>query len=247
MRWFSFCLTLVLAGAAPLMAGAERMAATERPLDGLHDTSQVDSLKDNELRGTAVSIDDGQVLYTEYHQWRGAWHRAEYRASDGKLLAVNELDYSPGKSQPAFVQTDEITGARRGARWAGDTLTLFHDGRSEVVDYREPLVISSGFNNFVLEHWNDLIDNTALTVEFAVPERLMLVNLKVQRIEPLQSHIAERHADWIYLRVKPASIILNWLVKPVDLAYNPDRRLRIYRGSSNLEIAGKVPQVEIRY
>lgn len=241
MRWFNYHLTILLAGVvlgvAPLAAATERVA----------DAPQNGETKNNELRGTAVSIDDGRVLYTEYHQWHDAWHRSEYRAPNGVLLAVNELDYSPGKSQPAFVQTDEVNGTKRGARWDGSTLTLFHDNRSEVVDYREPLVISSGFNNFVLEHWSALVGNDTLTVEFAVPERLMLVNLNVQRIEPARSHIADRNADWIYLRVKPTNTVLSWFIKPVDLAYSADRRLRIYRGSSNLELAGKIPQVEIRY
>ena len=200
-----------------------------------------------ELRGTAVSVDDGRVLYTEYHQWRDQWHRAEYRAPDGKLLATNEIDYSPGRSQPAFVQTNTVTGDQLGARWNGDTLTLFHGKKSEVVEYREPLVISSGFNNFVLDHWDDLFNNHVWTVEFAVPARLMIVNLKVKRIAAETSHIPDRNPDWIYLRVQAANPILAWFVAPVDLAYSADRLLRVYHGTSNVEIAGKTPAVEIRY
>lgn len=200
-----------------------------------------------ELRGTAVSVDDGRVLYTEYHRWHDAWHRAEYRAPDGTLLAVNELDYSPGRSQPAFIQTDKINGATEGARWDGDKLTLFHGSRSKVMAYREPLVISSGFNNFVLEHWDDLIANRVWAVDFAVPQHLMIVGLKVRRIAADESHIPHRHPDWIYLRVQAANPILSWFVDPVDLAYSADRFLRVYRGSSNLEIAGRTPTVEIRY
>jgi hypothetical protein len=200
-----------------------------------------------ELRGTAVSVDDGRVLYTEYHQWRDAWHRTEYRAPDGRLLAVNELDYSPGRAQPAFVQTDEITGDTEGARWDGSQLTLFHGSRNKVVDYDEPLVISSGFTYFVLDHWDDLLANHTWMVDFAVPQRLTIVRLKVRRIDAGQSGIADRRPGWIYLRVQAANPILNWFVDPVDLAYSPDRLLRIYRGSSNLEIAGRMPAVEIRY
>lgn len=79
----------------------------------------------HELRGTATSVADGRVLYTELHRWQGDFHRAEYRAPDGTLLAVNELDYSPGRAQPAFEQTTLATGEKQGARWQGETLTLF--------------------------------------------------------------------------------------------------------------------------
>lgn len=200
-----------------------------------------------ELRGTAVSVDDGRVLYTEYHRWHDDWHRVEYHAPDGTLLTVNELDYSPGRSQPAFIQTDQVTGATEGARWDGAKLTLFHGSRSKVIAYREPLVISSGFNNFVLEHWDDLLANRVWTVDFAVPQYLRIVGLKVRRIAPEQSRIPGRDPGWIYLRVQAANPILGWFVSPVDLAYSPDRFLRVYRGSSNLEISGHIPSVEIRY
>jgi len=209
--------------------------------------SSVHAASISELRGTAVSVDDGRVLYTEYHQWRDQWHRAEYRGPDGQLLATNEIDYSPGRSQPAFVQTNTVTGEQQGARWSGDILTLFHGKKSEVVEYREPLVISSGFNNFVLEHWDDLFNNRVMTVEFAVPMRLLIVNLKIKRIAPETSHIPDRNPDWIYLRAQAANPILSWFVAPVDLAYSEDRALRVYHGTSNVEIAGKTPAVEIRY
>lgn len=200
-----------------------------------------------ELRGTAVSLDDGRVLYTEYHRWHDTWHRAEYRTPDGRLLAVSELDYSPGRAQPAFTQTDEISGDTKGARWSGDRLTLFHGQRSKVMDYREPLVIGSGFNNFVREHWNELIGGQRFTVNFAVPERLMIVRLTVQRIAADKSDIPDRNSDWVYFRVRATNPILAWFVDPVDLAYDAERHLRVYRGSSNIDIAGHMPAVEIRY
>lgn len=209
--------------------------------------AQAMAAEPQELRGTAVSVDDGRVLYTEYHRWQDAWHRAEYRAPDGTLLAVNELDYSSGRSQPAFMQTDKITGATEGARWDGTVLTLFRGSRSKVMAYREPLVISSGFNNFILEHWGDLIANRVWAVDFAVPQHLLIVGLKVRRITVDESYILNPNPDWIYLRVLAANPILSWFVDPVDLAYSPDRLLRVYRGSSNLEIDGRMPVVEIRY
>lgn len=200
----------------------------------------------HELRGTAISARDGRVLYTELHRWQGDWHLAEYRAPDGTLLATNELDYSPGAAQPAFVQTNKQTGATQGARWRGDELTLFNGDKSETVAYREPLVISSGFNNYVLAHWDDL-QRAEHVVDFAVTERLLVVRLRIRRIDRADTGIAEAQPAWIYYRVEAANKILSWFVPPVDLAYDADRQLRVYRGTSNVDIAGETPAVEIRY
>lgn len=200
-----------------------------------------------ELRGTAVAVADGRVLYTEHHRWRDAWHRAEYRAPDGTLLAVNELDYSAGPAQPAYTQVDMGNGDRKGARWDGHQLTLFHGDRSKVMRYREPLVISSGFHNFLLERWDALAAGKKLVVDFAVPEHLSVVRLNVQRIKAEQSDIPDRNPGWIYFRVKAANPVLGWFVDPVDLAYDGNRHLRVYRGTSDIEVAGKTPAVEIRY
>lgn len=200
----------------------------------------------HELRGTAISARDGSVLYTELHRRQGDWHLAEYRAPDGTLLATNELDYSPGSAQPAFVQTNKQTGATQGARWRGDELTLFNGDKSETVAYREPLVISSGFNNYMLAHWDDL-QRAEHVVDFAVTERLLVVRLRIRRIDHADTSILNAQPAWIYYRVEAANKILAWFVPPVDLAYSTDRQLRVYRGTSNVEIAGETPAVEIRY
>src|SRR5690606_39879481 len=151
----------------------------------------------HELRGTAISARDGRVLYTELHRWQGDWHLAEYRAPDGTLLATNELDYSPGAAQPAFVQTNKQTGATQGARWRGDELTLFNGDKSETVAYREPLVISSGFNNYVLAHWDDL-QRAEHVVDFAVTERLLVVRLRIRRMYRDHTGIARAHPACSY-------------------------------------------------
>jgi hypothetical protein len=200
----------------------------------------------HELSGTAVSTSDGRVLYTEFHRWQGDWHLAEYRAPDGTLLATNELDYSPGAAQPAFVQTNKQTGVTQGARWRGDELTLFNGDRSETVDYRKPLVISSGFNNYVLAHWDDL-QRAEHVVDFAVTERLLVVRLQIRRITQAETEILDPQPGWVYFRVEAANTVLGWFVPAVDLAYSAERQLRVYRGTSNVEIAGETPAVEIRY
>jgi hypothetical protein len=200
-----------------------------------------------ELRGTATSVVDGRVLYTELHRWQGDRHRAEYHAPDGTLLVVNELDYSPGRAQPAFVQTTLATGEQHGARWQGETLTLFYGDQTSKVDYREPLVISSGFNNFVLGHWDELLRGEQRVVDFAVPEHLRIVRLKIGRIAPDQTTIGDTQPEWTFFRVQAANRVIAWFVPPVDLAYDAERHLRVYRGTSNVEIDGETPAVEIRY
>lgn len=189
---------------------------------------------------------DGELLYVERHVVDGDRHEIEYRNVDGVLFATSQLDYSFGGTQPAYRQENLREGQTEGARWQQGDIVLFHtDGSDEqqkrVVAPPQPLVMSSGFDHFIRASWEPLQRGETLRFHFAVPMRLMLVELRVRRID------AEAPAGGLALRADPVSPLWRLVTKPIELFYDADRRLLRYRGISNLELGESSPWVEVTY
>lgn len=208
--------------------------------------------------GTAYAIDGGAPLYTETHRWSGVHHTVEYFRPDGGLMAVSELDFSASFVRPAYTQSYSAAAFAapaaefaEGARWQGDELVLFSADKQKAVDYKPPLVVSSGFYHFILEHWRELHEGQSIAFDFALPDRFSTLRL---RMRPLSNGVAAMgaHADadpgWFYVRVEPASKLLSWVVKPLTVALDDQQRLMLYRGIANVRDArGDTPQVLVRY
>ncbi len=190
---------------------------------------------------------DGRLLYTERHLIDGDHHEVEYRDADGELFATSRLDYGFGDTQPAYQQRDLRSDEREGARWRQGALVLFHADRGGerekvVATPPQPLVLSSGFDHFVRDHWQALQRGDAVPFHFAVPTRLMLVELRVCRVDA-----DDAPAGGLALRADPISPLWRLVTKPIDLFYDADRRLLRYRGISNLELGENSPWVEVTY
>lgn len=203
---------------------------------------------DQTALGSAYRIANGEMLYTELHRWDDIRHSVEYRLPDGELFATNDLDFSRALPSPAYTQHYLRDNSTVGARWAGDRLVLFNAGRERTVGFKQPLVISSGFFHFIQAHWDELGAGAVLPFEFALPERLTMVALRMRQVTAAQSGIDGGEPDWRYFRVEVASKLIGWLVEPLNVAFDAQRRLVVYRGASNVkDDRGDTPQVVIRY
>lgn len=204
--------------------------------------------------GTAYSV-DAKLLYTETHQWHGVVHTVKYFRPDGEPMAVNQLDSSSSFVSPSYTQTYSHSDFTEGARWRGSELLLFSGGKEKAVTFKTPLVMSSGFYHFILDHWSELHSGQPLVFDFAVPSHLTTVRLKMQVLPNgaaaiRQGSVVREDIDprWFYVRVEAANRLLGWLVKPVTAALDDRQRLRLYRGASNVrDEHGETPQVLIHY
>jgi hypothetical protein len=201
--------------------------------------------------GNAHALDDGRLLYTEKHSWQGVLHTVQYFLPGGLLWSVNELDSTNSFVSPAYKQDYPGTEFAEGARLQGSELILFSDQRQKTVAFEEPLVMSSGFYHFILEHWRELQSGQSLEFDFAVPSRMTTVRLRMFAL-PDGAAVMESRAQadpaWFYVRVEAASTLLSWLVRPLTVALDEQRRLVLYRGISNVRNErGDTPQVLIRY
>lgn len=203
--------------------------------------------------GFAYSEDGKKLLYTEVHHWQGVLHTVEYFRPDGKLVSVNELDSSSSFISPVYKQY--YPQARfadgkfaEGAQWRDEKLVLFSGDKEKVVEFQPPLVLSSGFYHFILDHWRELQAGQSLSFDFAVPSRFSTVRLRMHALADGGSAVVDGDPNWFYVRVEVANSLLRWLVKPLTVALDDKQRLMFYHGISNVrDDRGDTPQVLIRY
>ena len=201
--------------------------------------------------GEAYSVDDDTLLYTEKHRWQGSSHTVQYFLPNGSLWAVNELDSRNSFVSPTYTQNYPSADFAEGARWIGTALILFSERKQKAVTYKPPLVVSSGFYHFILEHWDQLRAGQVLSFDFAVPSRLSTVRLRMHAVPNGAAAMEPRAAadpSWFYVRVEAANPLLSWLVHPLTVALDGERRLILYRGIATVrDERGDTPQVLIRY
>jgi hypothetical protein len=200
--------------------------------------------------GSAYSLDGTKLLYNETHHWQGVQHTVEYFRPDGELIAINRLDSSLSFVSPTYTQHYPGANFSEGARWRDAKLILFSAAQEKVVSFQPPLVMSSGFYHFILDHWSDLQAGQSIAFDFAVPARWMTVRLRMHTVsaETAAAVIKDADPNWLYVRVEAANPMLRWLVHPLTVALDKQQRLMVYRGVSNVrDERGETPQVLIRY
>ena len=211
-----------------------------------------------QIVGSAVSSDNGQLLYRELHYRDDAAalisERVEYVSPSGELLVEKNLDGSRSAITPNVEQNDLRTGTRFTITSTDNGIeALYQRGgesaKTQRVDKDEQLVIDAGFDPYVRAHWQTLAAGEAIRAEFFVPARLDTVKISIRQTDAAQC--AAITSPTMCLVVRPAGFLrlVGWLVDPLYLAYGQDsQRLLLYRGISNLlDAEGASQDVLIRY
>lgn len=203
-----------------------------------------------EASGSAYSVDDGSLLYTEQHfiSVAGDHRRVEYRNPDGALIAEKQVDYSRSTESPDFSQSSyggDILASVSSSE-SGVEIHYFRDGESErkQVPIRTPLVVDAGFDHFVRANWDELADGRRIEFYFPFASRQSLIEMRLQTTE------CEAEEGSCFL-LTPANWLFRALSPAIYLAYEKDqRRLLRYRGLSNVETPqgkGLIVDIQFRY
>jgi len=196
------------------------------------------------IEGIALRLPERIEAYRELHSISALSHSISYSAPDGTPIAQKWLDYACSDAAPAFEQRDLRSGKRLGGSWSAGSYRLEYGDRSKLVEASEELVVSSGFDRFVRQHWQALQQGSKVELDFALPARLQTFRLSISRV----STESEEDSQLLWLRIVPAQALLRMFVAPIELAYDEAQQLRVYRGLSNLsDETGKSMSVEIRY
>jgi len=212
---------------------------------------------DYRITGHAYQVDDlDNVLYRERYTEVDDDGKAEvhYYSADDERVAEKQLDYSRGETQPSYTLKDFRNDLLWSVEWDSDSQLMMRKGsiddpdRSRVSS-ESPQVIDAGFDGFVKQEWDKLMDGERVTFYFAFPNRLRNVRLRGERIDASDSGIEKGESDWIYFRIQVNSRLLSLFADDLYLAYEEDgKRLKVFRGRSNLPDAdGESIDVEIHY
>ena len=228
--WTAVCLLALVGGAQ----SSERMTQT---------TSE------------AFDLESGELLYREVHCVNADVTEREvfYKAPDGELLARKLVDYRSGATTPSFEQQNFYSNETiRVGLEAGQVNMVIVDNDSQQTRSQSavkpgdklPVVIDAGFDEFVREHWDQLVAGEKLEFQFPFADRETLVEL---RIGPLACSY-ETSTDQCF-RLDLANWFFRLLVAPIELGYDrEDRQLVRYRGLSNIgDGNGNGLVVDLRY
>lgn len=239
----SVCLALLLSPVAP--------AALSAP-DGKPEPVALGEVYD----------EDGETLLYREHLLvpaaNGLPTRVEYRTPDGELFAEKTLDYSRSRVAPAFDFRDHRRDVRVVTRYPdasdSDHLEVVYHPPGDEEPEREvfetdSLIVDVGFDTFIREHWDRLLDGDRITTKFLVATRTDAVRVGLTEVDTDRCQIAMEDIHCLEARPAGALRLFSWFVKPVRLAYHPrPLRLVFYHGRGNIpDASGDDRQVRIHY
>lgn len=193
-------------------------------------------------RAFAYAPDSNTLLYTEEH--RETWENGKmlesqvrYLGPDQALLAQKTIDFRKNRTAPDFQLKDFRDGYQEGATLEGDRIRVTarrndqQDVKSRELEVPAPVVVDGGFNEFVLERWNDLLAGKTIQFHFVAPIEQDYFAFQVEPVKTLQVD-GRKH---MRLEMKPVSSVVRLFVGTVQLTYDVEKRhLLQFEGMTNL-------------
>ncbi|SIT22326.1 hypothetical protein SAMN05421788_105278 [Filimonas lacunae] len=159
--------------------------------------------------------------------------QTSYYSQSNQLIATRTLDFSNSLYTPSFKTEDLRTGYMEGVAVTGYQARMFvrkdktASIKEKVITLNAPMVIDGGFNQFIKDHWSQLMQNQAVVFNFVVPARLNYYNLRACKIAATSTEVK--------IRIEPNSALLRWIAPPIIVNYNIlTRRITNYEGKSNI-------------
>lgn len=202
--------------------------------------------------GKAYDVKTGALLYRETHTLgKDGMRKVEYSEPDGEVFGHKDIDFTTSKIAPSFTQENDRNGEKIKVDANSKNITIHYQANREAKDkvakltYEQGMIIDAGFDAFIKEYWNSLINDTKMDVKFIVPSRQTAVDFVVARslckpgtAQGAQCFSMTPQAWWVKL-----------LVDPIVVAYDPtNKRLLRFTGRGNVcNKNGDYPSVDIQY
>ncbi len=197
------------------------------------------------------AADGARLLYRESHYvLRGdrpqRW--VLYRCPDGRAFARKQVQATPLPMAPSFALVDGRDGFAEGVRGSGASRIAYAGARdaqaAAPVAVPANGVVDAGFDVAVRTHWNDLMRNRTVRLQFLVPSRKRFFPVRVERVGGIAWNGIP--AERLRMRV---DAWFGFAVPAVELVYSrADQRLLEFKGTGNVRDAnGRNPQVRISF
>ncbi|MBM9576709.1 hypothetical protein JWG45_06020 [Leptospira sp. 201903070] len=207
--------------------------------------------------GTATDLESGKILYYDHHEeiWENGNHsysRIQYKNPQGKVFAKKKIQFSKNPSIPDFQLDDLRDGYLEGGTFLkSGSAKLFARRNSEkpleekTISFSEPASMDGGFDYFVKNNWESLIDGKTIRFRFLVPVERDTFAFSVFKTKTGEY----KGKPALFLRMKIDNALFSVFVKPIDMVYDIEsRRIMEYKGTSNInDEKGKSLNVKIVY
>lgn len=205
---------------------------------------------------TAINKDGslGQLLYREQHDITRQQHSVLYTDAQGRALARKQIDYPRGRTLPEFQLDDLIHQRRSGSEWHKGYFLIYQQNgdkkrTTKVIEPDAQTSIDAGFDNYIRQHWSELVAGKTLPIKLVVADPLVVLPMSIAEVSAAQTDIPQRSGRYRYFLVNGSNVLTRWALPTLQLAYDRDSHLlQVYQGPSNiLGSKGKVQTVNIRY
>lgn len=196
------------------------------------------------VSGNAYDMDSAKLLYREFYTPvnENGEVTVTYAKPDGSVFATKTLKYSGAPTQPEFEYNDTRDKEHLAAQFRAGRLVLTYDqeGYKQEKEVMETvgLVIDAGFDAFIQQQWDKLIEGKKVRFAFTVPYRLATENLQVRQVTADKSPLfgESTPATWRFFVIEPANRFAAIFSDPIHLAYESEGKyLMRYHGRSNLD------------
>jgi len=197
-------------------------------------------------RGNAFDLKTGVFLYSENHEehyenGKHAYSIVRYRGPDETLICRKAITFRTNRTAPNFRIDDLRDGYLEAATVAGRMLRLWtrptrrRDLRYKQVKMPPRAVIDGGFDYFIRDNWDALVDNgKTLSFRFVAANKLDHYGFSVWKTGTVT--VSDIRCARFKLTV--SSRLLRLFVDPILVSYDLERRrLMEYRGMSNINDA----------
>lgn len=195
----------------------------------------------------------GGLLYCEWHKPANERQvSVEYRDTEGRVFASKQLLFDENFFLPQVNQTDRRSGEFIEVRSTDGVWFLDYRKNERAslektqVPQREVDVIDAGFDHKIRASWSPLMAGEKLRIGFAAPalQRVVALRVMLRKDEECPFMRPEWHCIW----VEADNAVVRLFVEPLQLAYDGERRLRVFSGVVNIrDSAGNKQAATIEY
>jgi hypothetical protein len=191
--------------------------------------------------GYAYDLTTNKLLYTENHEEyfinnKHIKTKLIYKNEKNEVIAEKNSNYEKNSQIPLFQLKDFRNGYEEGSIYENNGFKIYyienqHKKISNFFKFDKTIALDSGFHKFIQNHFEDLLNNQIIKVNFAVPSRLTLIPFRVYKQKTLKINNEEA----IRFVFEVDNVLFRLLVKPIYVDYSiKTKDLLQYIGISNL-------------
>lgn len=183
-------------------------------------------------------LENNELLYTESHYEsvdndliRSA--KVKYH-HDNKLIAEKYVDFSGSRFAPEFRLINHKTGHEEIVKRQGnEAIVSFKQGHDQPSVTRniiipENAIIDAGFDQFVIEYWNQLLSGKRFKREFLIPSKHRFIAFDIY-LQPVDATTSRT------IFIEPSNFFLGLLIGKLRLVYRYEQpELQEFIGISNM-------------